>query len=47
MEQTSANNLRDFFIARLFVVTIRDFFDSTSLHGFKYLIKKGLSTFEK
>lgn len=45
--ESSVNNLKDFFIARLFVVTIRDFFDGTSLHGFKYLIKKGLTTFEK
>lgn len=46
MEATS-NNSKDFFIAKLFVVTIRQFFNSTSLHGFKYLIKCGISNFEK
>lgn len=41
------NSSKDFQTAKLFVVTIRQYFDSTSLHGFKYLIKHGISTFEK
>lgn len=41
------NSSKDFQTAKLFVVTIRQFFASTSLHGFKYLIKQGISAFEK
>lgn len=41
------NDKNDFQLVRLFVTTIREFFASTSLHGFKYLIQPGRSTFEK
>lgn len=47
MDTTKSSNSKDFLIARLFVVTVREFFDNTTLHGFKYLIKQGISTFEK
>lgn len=47
MATVNLHSPKDFLIAKLFVLTIRQFFDSTSLHGFKYLIKHGLSTFEK
>lgn len=48
MEETAIENVsNDFQLAKLFVTTIREFFESTSLHGFKYLVQRGRSVYEK
>lgn len=47
MDSTNPTNSKDFLLARVFVLIIREFFTNTSLHGFKYLVKQGLATFEK
>lgn len=48
MSETPANlPENDYKLAKLFVMTIRQFFESTTLHGFKYLVQSGRSPFEK
>lgn len=48
MEETAIEHVsNDFQLAKLFVTTIREFFESTSLHGFKYLVQRGRSVYEK
>lgn len=44
---TTENESNDYQLARLFVATIREFFESTSLHGFKYLVQRDRSVYEK
>lgn len=46
-ETTTENEPHDYQLAKLFVATIREFFESTSLHGFKYLVQRDRSVYEK
>lgn len=45
--KNGADHYLDYKLAQLFILTIKQFFENTTMHGFKYLVQPGLTALEK